>query len=310
MFKKNENKEVIEELNLSSNPEQIEILDLTNDTIENTLETKKENRLVFLIIGIIILFVLLLPTVTGIFKKSNRTITTNAGKIVSKDTNEGYLEIGSETGSITALKIQFYSFYKRTDNTLSYVYLSDAAYKSAKDLNIYIEIYNSKKNIIYRELFNPTDSIAKTRRTGTIKLLDSIYGEATYAKIVILENNNFNVEDKSLICKKNTESGIYTIKNTITYNFSTNGLISYNVNRIAEITDKGYHTSEKITLFDEEKTSIEKYNFNNFSFKEDEINYKIDLVSGEYEGYKKLYTLGRTIREIKLKEESNGWSCS
>ena len=34
----NDNKDVIEEINFSDKPEQIEILDLTNDTVTNTLE--------------------------------------------------------------------------------------------------------------------------------------------------------------------------------------------------------------------------------------------------------------------------------
>ena len=311
LINKNNEKNIIEELNFSNEkPEQIEILDLTNEAIENTLEEKKEKRLIFLIIGLIILFVLLLPFFSRIFRKPNSTITTNAGKIVSKETNDGYLEIGSDKGSITALKIQFYSFYKRNDNNISYVYLSNASYKKTSDLNIYIELYNSKKSIIYRELFNPNESISKSRNTANIKLIDTIYKEAAYAKITILEKDSFNVEDKSLICKKNTENGIYTIRNTIIYNFSTNGLNSYNVNRTAEITDKDYYTSERITVFDEEKEIVQNYSFDNFSFKEDEISYKVDLVNKKYEGYKLSYSLGTTIREIKLKEETNEWSCS
>lgn len=308
MFKKN-NKSTIEEIILSDKPEQIEIVDLTNDKIENTLETRKENRIIFLIIGFIVLFVLLLPTFTGIFKKTNRTITTNAGKIVSKDTNDGFLEIGSENGSITALKIQFYSFHKRTDNTISYVYLSDSSYKNIKELNIYIEIYNNKKSIIYRELFNPSENIERSRNTAYIKLNESLYSEAAYAKITILEKTDFNVLDKSLVCRKKIISDIYTIDSTVTYNFSTNGLINYTVNKTAEITDKNSETSDSLTVFNNEKDLLEKYNFSDFDFTDSKIKYTVDLINGNYEGYKLLYPLGSTIRKIKLQEESSNWSC-
>lgn len=314
--------EKIEELDLSDKDD-LEIVELDKqEKIENTLETRKENKLLFIIIGVIILFALLLPTITRIFRKTSIfSYTSEVEDITSKGTTaEGLLEIGSDSdGSITVKNIQFYSFRKESNNVISFVYLPGSAINKVAEENIFVELYNNKKNPIYRTKFAVDSKLErKVRGTYRLELNENIYGEATYAKVVILNEKDFVIESSALTCTIEEKNTDYNLISTVVYNFSTNGLTSYIITKEKEdlvidetitnevVTENEETDEENTTIFDEEVNEIKDY-VENLEYDETMLTYKVDLLNGSLSST--LFDLGNTPRQIKLASESDNWSC-
>ena len=315
--------EEIEEVNLTENKtDDLEVVDLGNQKVENTLETRKENRILFIIIGSLIVFALLLPTITRIFTKTSIfSYSSEVEDITSKGTTaEGLLEIGSDNeGSITVKNIQFYSFRKESNNTVSVVYLPGNSISKVEEENIYIELYNNKKNAIYRTKFIVNSKLErKIRGTYLMPVNENIYGEATYGKVVILNSKDFNIESSSLTCTLEEENTEYILTTNVKYNFSTNGLTNYIVTKTREekIDENNFETvdnnetieetEEITTIFDEEIEKIKDY-VTNLEYDKNNLSYKVDLINRQLD--ETIYSLGSTTRQVKLDSEKNNWSC-
>ena len=202
LFKKKNKVENIEpnkEANSTSSNQKtdgIEVLDFAEEDKKteaaNKIERKKENRLLFIILIGLVVLVLLLPKITSLFnKKSIFSYSDEVKDIEEQETINGMLEIGSETGSITAKKIKFYNFIKKSDNTIDFIYLPQSGIKNPNELNIFIELYNSKQNIIYRTKFVHDSKLErKVQGTYTLTINSTLYSEAKYAKVVIIESKD------------------------------------------------------------------------------------------------------------------------
>lgn len=119
---------IIEELDLGGNEDNIEIVDLSNEGgVVNTLEQKKENKFTIIILAVILVFAILLPTISGIFNPKDNTIdNTKPNEIkYTETTKDGLLTIGKETGNITAKNVRFYNFSKQSGNIISFIYLPE-----------------------------------------------------------------------------------------------------------------------------------------------------------------------------------------
>ena len=91
----------VEVVSLDDNKPEIEVLDLDkkDEKIVNTLEFRKENRLLLLIVISLIIFVILLPTITSwIDKKSIFSYNKQVQEIVNNKTVDGMLEMDKEEG--------------------------------------------------------------------------------------------------------------------------------------------------------------------------------------------------------------------
>jgi len=295
-------------------------------TITNTLELKRENRLLFIIIIALILFVIFLPTITRFVNRKSIFSYTNAMEdIVSNETVDGMLEIGKEKGSITVKNIRFYNPSKKGGNEISIVYLPETTIKNVDDMQIYIELYNSNKGVIYREKFTSDNKLErKVQGIMTMKVNGTIYKEASYAKVTIIKDSEFNKSDSTRCTNSFTDEN-YSVEYKITYNFSIKGLTSYQVNRIYKIeennstdsddnetTGNEQNTTNKYKeMFENEWEEISKTNTKELEYDDDLIKYTIDLKTLELgkSKYQPLYNLGSVKRQITLKEESEGWSC-
>lgn len=303
---------IIEELDLGGNEDNIEIVDLSNEGgVVNTLEQKKENKFTIIILAVILVFAILLPTISGIFNPKDNTIdNTKPNEIkYTETTKDGLLTIGKETGNITAKNVRFYNFSKQSGNIISFIYLPEDEIKNVNESNLFIQLYDEKKNIIYRTKFT-SDTVLSRKISGTYNLNtnNDTYKNAFYASIVILKDTDFSVVDNIMVCKYTTTDGNYNIINKVTYNFSKNGLASYEVDK--SVVKIGLEESNVYKDSFQKEASYLKENVENLTVTDTNIKYKLNLVTYSSQKYSPLYKLGTTIKEIKTNEENNNWSCS
>ena len=292
----------------------VEVLDLDspNEPLKNTLEERKENRIIFIILIVLVLFVLALPKVMSWFNKSSIFSYSNTvNEVTSKDTIDGMLEIGKEKGSITAKNIQFYNFTKRRNNEISVVYLPTTGIKKVNEMNIYIELYNSSKNIIYRTQFTSNTKLErKVQGIFTLKVLDDIYKDAKYAKIEVINEKDWGKPTKALTCTNETTKSKYTLTEKVTYNFSEKGLINYKVSKKVKGNVEDTENPFLESIHDESKI-ISNTNISDLNYDEDFIEYTVILKELEVKksGYIPLHSHGSILRTVKLEETSKKWKC-
>lgn len=312
----------VEVVSLDDTKPEIEVLDLDkkDEKIVNTLEFRKENRLLLLIVILLIIFVILLPTITSwIDKKSIFSYNKQVQEIVNNKTVDGMLEMDKEEGSITVKNIRFYNPSKKTNNELSIVYLPESSIKDVNDLNIYIEFYNSNKMVIYRTKFVSDKKLErKVHGTINIKVNEMIFKEAKYAKVTIIKDNEFETSDEVLICTQKFTDENYEVEYKTTYNFSQKGLTSYQVTKKAnkkENTETPIEEEETTNKyadeFKKEAEMISETNIEELTYDEDYITYTVDLftLDTKKSDFSPSYNLGNVKRQIKLGEESKKWSC-
>ena len=345
LFKKKEKSVDKSEKIEKKKDESIELIDLDTGTTTTIKEKKRENTILFVILITFILAVFLLPTLINLFKTNSIPfINNNVNKVTESGTTNGMLEIGKETGYMIAEKIRFYNFEKKGGNNINVIYLPDTEIKNVNSLNIFIELYNSSYNIIYRTKLDIEKTLQrKVQGSYTINLNDNLYREARYGKITIMDNEDFSNGSDNLTCTLNTKEEDYDISYKVTYTFGNNGLIKYNVNRTItkeesviveeendELTEpiENEETREEITeetkeptedktltkykkLFNDEAESIRKTNNTDLTLNDNSITYTIDLKEFDAlsSNYKVLYNIGSLKRQISSIEQYNNWSC-
>ncbi len=291
----------------------IEVLDLEEKKPKISQEEKKENRTIIIILVVILLFALALPKITSWFKHSSIfSYTETVNEIIENKTVDGMLEIGKEEGSITAKKIKFYNFKKRTNNEISVVYLPETEVKEVNKYNIYIELYNSKKTIIYRTKFQSDTKLErKVPKSYNFKVLEDTYKDAKYAKVIIIKEEEWGKATNSLACTKQTTQGEYTLIEKVTYNFSELGLLNYKVSKKVEIESDTEEKNPFTKQIETESKMIDKTNVKDLSSNENSIEYTIELetFNAEKSNYEPLHTHGSIYRNVKLEEAYNGWVC-
>lgn len=277
---------------------------------KSLLDLGKENKIILLILIGIVIFAFMLPTITSWFSKNSIfTYTGNMEEIKNTDTIDGMLEIGTEKGTITAKNIRFYNFTKKTNNQITVVYLPESGINDVKDKNIFIELYNKNKNVVYRTQFLSDKKLErKVQGVYTLNVNNTLYKEAVYGKIVVITEKEFAKGSETLACTIINKENEYEIENKITYNFSNQGLTSYVVSRKINNSDTEEISSN---IFEKEEAIINKTNISDLVVDNDKIQYTIDLQNfdSKNSGYTTLYTKGSLKRQVSLSEEEQGWSC-
>lgn len=320
LFKKNKktnNKDKLEANN-------IEFVDLENDNkseIANTLEQRINYKIIIICVLVVVIFVLLLPTITSIFDTSSpENYTNDVNNNSSNNLVNGYIQIDRNDSNMTVNDVRFYNFTKRSNNTISYNYKAEKAIKNTPSLKLYIEIYNRSEIIIYREMFNPSLEIEKGPvLSSTIMLDPNLYKEAYYVKVVEITTDDAIITN-SITCEKQFIDGLFNVDYRIKYNFGENALLSYEVTRNVTISEQeeGVETTEEVNLekyndlFYQEEADISNTNVTDYFREDNYLQYTIDLrtIDLQDSNYKLLYNIGTVERTVKVIEEANGWSCS
>ena len=300
--------------NQDINSNEVEILELNEEYEEkesSSVSNGNDNKVFLVIIAVLVLVVFFLPTITSyVSRNSMFTYNRVVDDVTGTHTVDGMLEINNEEGSITAKGVKFYNPSKSTKNLIQIVYLPESNVKNLDDLNIYVELYNNKKNIIYRELFVVDSLERKVQGNYKLQLNDKIYTESAFVKITVIKEDDFKGKGDSLVCSKNYEDGNYKVDEKIVYNLSDRGLVSYDVSRSAKVIDSSLESDNKFSSqFANEANKLSKFGID-VNSSDNLISYSVDVRKFESNNnYTLLYNLGSVSRQIKLGEEAKGWSC-
>lgn len=275
-------------------------------TVVNTEKKRTSSIVMIILVAILIAFVFNIDKVIEYYDNYMST-----GSLTSKNTNEttnnlvnGYILIGDSISSIEIDKIKFYNFKKKEDeSSIIFNYESSSKYDNPSTLNIYIEFYNSEKEIIYKELFNVGSGIEKdVVRTMSLNVPSEVLQNAQYALVKKYTNSEMN-STQTLTCKYNANEDEQVLNYNIVYSFKNNELVSYIVNK-------------QILNYSEDSSSYKRLNLEynmvsqkiNAVFEAGNLNYTVNLEEN-INDFTPLYEKGTLITIIKNKEKLKEWVC-
>ena len=295
-------------------------------TVINTAKEKKGgSTLLIVLLVVLVLFVFNMNTVINVF---NNLYNSILGKPqVVKNPNDGdnlldgYILI-NEDSSVETDNIKFYSF-KKNDDALSFTYNASQKIQDVAILGIFIELYNTNKELLYKEVFNVSNGIDReVVKSYSIVLEDDIKASVHYARIRKYTDADYK-STQTLTCSQNLSEGDIKATYNITYNFTNNELMSYNVSKEATQSIPAVQTNVDGTINNEGTTTeVEKNKYeieieNEYSslptsirgsLTNGKLTYTVNL-ENEIAGYTPLYKKGSIITVIKMKETDKGWVC-
>ena len=272
-----------------ANPEEV--------TVVNTTKTKGSNIILIIFLALLILFVFNIDTVLKYYdnyvKTGSLTIDTDSAN--TDNLVNGYILIDDSTGSIKLENINFYNFRKSGNLVISLNYLSSVDYSDTKTLGLYIELYNSSKELIYKGLFDTNGAVEKNSvRLYDITLDNYVYTNAYYALVKKYTSEDENAKT-TLTCSLNDDNVSYSI----VYNFNNNSLVNYSV-------DKSIKNNTVKSELDNEYNSVSSYV--TATYANNKLSYTVDLNNIDDE-FNPLYLYGTTPKVVSVKEELKKWKC-
>ena len=274
--------------------------------IINTSHKKSSNIFMFIVIILIIIFIYKIDDVIAYFDNNfSPTIKDTVDNTSSSNLVNGFIVMNENNSFIKVEKIKFYNFVK-SNNEITYNYVSDKKYKTTDSLGIYIEIYNINKELLYKELVNISNIETDTIRLNSMKVTNDVYQEAYYILVKTYSEKEKSAKT-SLVCKYNVSDDEIVLNYQITYNFINNNLNDYTVSKEYLSTELNSKTTEvKDELLNENNEAIKygistKYNGN-------KLIYTVDL-NNVKEGYTPLYDSSTVKKTIINKESLKKWNC-
>lgn len=297
----------INEVNVTPNATLNELSPSNKETeIINTSHKKSSNIFMFIVIILIIIFIYKIDDVIAYFDNNfSPTINDTVDNTSSSNLVNGFIVMNENNSFIKVEKIKFYNFVK-SNNEITYNYVSDKKYKTTDSLGIYIEIYNINKELLYKELVNISNIETDTIRLNSMKVTNDVYQEAYYILVKTYSEKEKSAKT-SLVCKYNVSDDEIVLNYQITYNFINNNLNDYTVSKEYLSTELNSKTTEvKDELLNENNEAIKygistKYNGN-------KLIYTVDL-NNVKEGYTPLYDSSAVKKTIINKESLKKWNC-
>ena len=175
-----------------------------DEQIISTYKKKSSNTILYILVILLIIFVLFMDNILEFVNKNILNVVPNNPN-TSENLIDGYLKLEEKTGYIKVNNIKYYNIKKSNDTN---IILNYESYKNSSNIDtegIYIELYNSNKEILNRTLFNPSKIEKDVVRTFTFEVTNDVYTDAYYALVKTYNEEELKSEQK-LICK-------YTINN-------------------------------------------------------------------------------------------------
>ncbi|MEG1015420.1 MAG: hypothetical protein RSE45_00620 [Bacilli bacterium] len=297
---------------LKNNKDNIEVVDLGTSKKK---VNKKSNIIIIIILLIIILFIVFLPYINKLIKGDNN-YHYNTGETTEKDSEnlvDGLIPL-NVISYMKVQKIKFYNFNNKVANKIDFSIISQENKESVNNLNIYLELYNSKKKMIYRTKFLSDKKLERgILERGELVVSNNVFKKSVYAKVV--EDKKEEVLKENFItCRKETINKALKISETNVYNFYGKYLVSYNYTKSISSDDiKSAEYLEGISNIKELYDDISKSNIVlQGDVKEDnKINFIVDLNTYEAKDskYKVMYGKNDTINLVNEVETESGWKC-
>ncbi len=283
----------------------------------NTTTKKTNNAIIFILIVILALVSYFINDIANFYQEKLFPLFNNNDKNNDDNTSnndngfnlvDGYIKIGEPSSYINLKDIKFYNFRKNDSGKyISFNYLSSVKYSDIKDEEIYLELYDFNKEILYKELFNSESVIDKDSvSTYKININESEYNNVSYALVKIYSDSEKKSTTK-LVCTYKVNNEFINLEYTNTYEFTNNSLTKYSVNKGYEkLQDNAIilSTQEEIK---KEYMNITKYNITS-KYNDVSLEYSIDL-SNYPKDFNPLYEKDTIITTVKNKEKLKGWEC-
>ena len=284
------------------------VLNADDVTVVNTKRTKKGGG--FGVIVIIIIMVLVVLNFDKVEELYNKYIKENNFLFKNTETDNnnlygGYISVDDATSTDQIDNIRFSDFNTRTANKLSFQYSSEESIQNVSSHQIYIEIYDVNKNIIYKSLFEPKSDIKKnTVEVYEVDLAQDIFTRVKYASVKKYTSDDLT-RIASLTCSLTEDNGSYKVVHKNKFSFVNNELTTYSVSDELIVIEDSVESLNYKASMGETKTLLTELSP---ILEGNVLTYNVDT-SRSYTSYTLVEEAGTTPTTVKNREEAKKWKC-
>ncbi len=225
----------------------------------------------------------------------------------SSNLYNGYFKIGDKGHFKNVLGVKIYNVIYSANNSVLMNFISYKGISNPKDLNIYIEVYDTNLSLIDRKLFEPKVIEANAVTEYSIYLDPKVFSKAIYLKVVDYKKEDINKVTQITCTKKEKDNYEYTQKRI--YSFTFDYLKSYSIDYSLSYNEneEGYKISSIQNELKAESDKLNKYEIKN-EYDKNFLKYEIDLSNVNKE-FDSLYELDTLSSLVTTNETNEGWEC-
>ena len=289
--------------------EQKDISEISDQAVINTQKSKTSNTIIIVLLIIMAGCVFFIDDILGYFNTSFApSIKDNKEEELSNNLIDGYIKLGDPVAYMKTGGIKFYNFSLRETNKVILSFLSDKKLDETDTLGYYIVLYNSEKEITYKELFSiPKKVEANEVSQYKISLDVDVYEDSKYAKIIKYTDEELARKYK-IVCSYNIEKNDIKLNYQNTYAFENDLLVSYTIVKDYSLPDNETEDSKKYKIeLDNENTKITEAGIKT-EYNNNKLTYSVSMTKLP-KGFIPLYKNTATKTMIIKKEKLKKWEC-
>ena len=289
--------------------EQKDISEISNQAVINTQKSKTSNTIIVVLLIIMAVCVFFIDDILGYFNTNFApSIKDNKEEELSNNLIDGYIKLGDPVAYMKTGGIKFYNFSLSETNKVILSFLSDKKLDETSSLGYYIVLYNSEKEIAYKELFSiPKKIEANEVSQYKISLDVDVYEDSKYAKIIKYTDEELAKKYK-IVCSYNIESNDIKLNYQNTYAFENDLLVSYTIVKDYSLPDSETEDSKKYkNELDNENAKITEAGIKT-EYNNNKLTYSVNM-NKIPEGFVPLYKNTATKTMIIKKEKLKKWEC-
>ena len=289
--------------------EQKDISEISNQAVINTQKSKTSNTIIIVLLIIMAGCVFFIDDILGLFNTNFApSIKDNKEEELSNNLIDGYIKLGDPVAYMKTGGIKFYNFSLRETNKVILSFLSDKKLDETDTLGYYIVLYNSEKEITYKELFSiPKKIEANEVNQYKISLDVDVYEDSKYAKIIKYTDEELAKKYK-IVCSYNIENNDIKLNYQNTYAFENDLLVSYTIVKDYSLPDSETEDSKKYkNELDNENAKITEVGIKT-EYNNNKLTYSVNM-NKLPEGFVPLYKNTATKTMIIKKEKLKKWEC-
>lgn len=289
--------------------EQKDISEISDQAVINTQKSKTSNTIIIVLLIIMAGCVFFIDDILGYFNTSFApSIKDNKEEELSNNLIDGYIKLGDPVAYMKTGEIKFYNFSLRETNKVILSFLSDKKLDETDTLGYYIVLYNSEKEITYKELFSiPKKVEANEVSQYKISLDVDVYEDSKYAKIIKYTDEELARKYK-IVCSYNIEKNDIKLNYQNTYAFENDLLVSYTIVKDYSLPDNETEDSKKYKIeLDNENAKITEAGIKT-EYNNNKLTYSVSMTKLP-KGFIPLYKNTATKTMIIKKEKLKKWEC-
>lgn len=289
--------------------EQKDISEISNQAVINTQKNKTSNTIIIVLLIIMAGCIFFIDDILGYFNTNFApSIKDNKEEELSNNLIDGYIKLGDPVSYMKTGGIKFYNFSLSETNKVILSFLSDKKLDETSSLGYYIVLYNSEKEITYKELFSiPKKIEANEVSQYKISLDVDVYEDSKYAKIIKYTDEELAKKYK-IVCSYNIENNDIKLNYQNTYAFENDLLVSYTIVKDYSLPDSETEDSKKYkNELDNENSKITEVGIKT-EYNNNKLTYSVNM-NKIPEGFVPLYKNTATKTMIIKKEKLKKWEC-